>query len=82
MYRLGGELIGSSSVENNLQVLVHKNYRIMECLKLEEIHKDNQVQFLTPHKTTQNSSCISESITKRLLELSAVTTALWSLFHA
>ena len=57
----------------------------MEYLKLEEIHRDYQVQFLAPHGTAQSSNPTPESITQRLLELrqlSAMTTALGSLFHA
>ena len=45
------------------------NHRIIKYLELEGTQKGHQVQFLTPHRTTQNSNSMSESVFQTLLEL-------------
>lgn len=41
-----------------LDFLLQQNHRFIEYLKLEETHKDRQVQLLTPHRTTQKLDCL------------------------
>ena len=60
--------------------LNEKMQRIIEYPELEGIHRDYRVQLLAPHRTTQKSNHISESIVQTLLELRhgvKVEIALW-----
>lgn len=43
-------------------------YRILEYLELEGTHKDNQVQLLALHRTTQKSNYMAECIVQMFLE--------------
>jgi len=59
------------------------NHRIIEYPELEGIHKENRVQLLDPHGTTQKPNNISESFVQMLLKLfrlGAMTPALGRLF--
>jgi len=60
-------------------------YTIVQYHELKGTHSDHWVQLPAPHSTTQKSDHITETVVQTLLELwqlSAVTTALGSLFHA
>ena len=61
------------------------NHGIIEYPELGGTHKDHQVQLLAPHRTTQKSDHMSESIVWMVFELRqlcAMTTALGSPFPA
>ena len=57
---------------------------IIEYPKLEGTHKAHRAQPLAPHRSTQKSDHMTESVVQMLLELQqlvAMTTALRSLFQ-
>lgn len=62
--------IGNITVDtSDSKVQIGQNHRTIEYPKLEGNHIDHGVQLLPPHRTTQKSGRMSESIVQTLPEL-------------
>jgi len=71
-----------NSLYRIFSLLLPYNHRIIECPELEGTHKAYQVQPLAPHRTSQNSNSMSESVVHMLpdfQQVAVLTTALGSL---